>query len=406
VDDFADGIRALARAGANIIVDDVIYFEEPMFQDGAIAQAGAQAVSRGVAFFSSAGNDARDSYEAPFRDSGRRGLSGRMHDFDPGRGVDTLQSITATAGSTSLLSVQWDQPFFSVSGRAGSASDIDAYFVDADGVPIEICTDDPAQLVCQFPGVESNIGGDALELPALLNYSDSDLQVQLAIELYAGPKPGLLKYVWFDLDAGSFLPNEYDTASGTSYGHTNGPGIEAVGAAGFYNTAAFGQNKPECGAACLQNFSSAGGVPILFDKNGHRLPVPQVRLKPGVTGPDGGDTTFFYLDLSGPIPGTDEPNGYPNFFGTSASAPHVAAVGALMIEKRRRDGADNRHFTGPRDLSPDEMYGALRSTAQDIRLRAGITSGPFEIAHGRGYDFDSGFGFVDAVRALQAISGN
>ena len=146
---------------------------------------------------------------------------------------------------------------------------------------------------------------------------------------------------------------------------------------------------------------------ILFDKNGHRLPIPQLRLKPGVTGPDGGDTTFFYADLTTPIPGTDEPNGNPNFFGTSASAPHVAAVGALMIEKRHHDGASDHNRdggSGAGALSPDEMYWALRSTAGDIRFRAGITSGPFEIAHGRGYDFDSGFGFVDAPRALQAIS--
>lgn len=405
-DDFADGIRALARAGANILVDDIIYFAEPMFQDGAIAQAGAQAVSRGAAYFSSAGNDARQSYEAPFRDSGRRGLSGKQHDFDPGKHVDTLQSITATSGSVSLLSFQWDQPFFSVTGRTGSASDVDAYFLDSAGVPIEVCTDDPEQLICQFPGVEANIGGDALEIPVLLNFSDNDLDVQLVIELYDGPKPKLMKYVWFDLAGGLFLVNEFDTASGTAYGHTNGAGIEAVGAAGFYNTAAFGQNKPECGPACLQNFSSAGGVPILFDKKGRRLSYPEVRVKPGVTGPDGGDTTFFYADLTGPIPGTDEPNGNPNFFGTSASAPHVAAIGALMLDKRRRDVTDNRRYSGPRELSPDAMYGALRSTAQDIRLRAGIVSGPFEIAHGRGYDYDSGFGFVDAVGAIQAISGH
>jgi len=37
--DFAQGIQDLADDGADIIVDDIIYFAEPMFQDGIVAQA-------------------------------------------------------------------------------------------------------------------------------------------------------------------------------------------------------------------------------------------------------------------------------------------------------------------------------------------------------------------------------
>ncbi len=405
--DFAAGIGQLVKNHADIIVDDVIYFAEAMFLDGPIALAAEKAVSKGVAFFSSAGNDARQSYESRFRNSGFGGLSGQpLHDFDAGKGVDPLQSVTAQAGSITLLSFQWDQPFFSVSGGAGSASDVDAYFIDADGVPIEICTDDPEQVVCQIPGIDFNIGGDAIEIPILVNLSDTDLEAQLAIELFEGPAPKLMKYVYFDLGPGGvYVVNEFDTKSGTAYGHTNAANVEAVGAAAFYNTEEFGQNKPECRAACLENFSSAGGVPILFDKKGRRLPAPDIRLKPGVTGPDGGNTTFFFFDLDVPIPGTTEPDGFPNFFGTSASAPHVAGIGALMLDKRQRDIAAHKHFQGPRELSPETMYRALRLTAQDVRARAGITSGPFPIDDGRGFDFDSGFGFVDAVRAIQFISG-
>ena len=36
---FADNIRALANAGAKVIADDIIYFSEPMYQDGIIAKA-------------------------------------------------------------------------------------------------------------------------------------------------------------------------------------------------------------------------------------------------------------------------------------------------------------------------------------------------------------------------------
>jgi hypothetical protein len=52
--DFAVGILELARAGCDVIVDDIIVFEEPMFQDGIIAQAMDQMVALGIPFFSAA----------------------------------------------------------------------------------------------------------------------------------------------------------------------------------------------------------------------------------------------------------------------------------------------------------------------------------------------------------------
>jgi subtilisin family serine protease len=404
-EDFAAGIRALARAGAQVIVDDIIYFAEPMFEDGIIAQAVDDVVEGGAAYFSSAGNDGRASYAARFRLSSEVGLLGPKHDFDPGTAVDTLQQVVASPGSVALLSLQWDEPTLSANGKRGSASDIDAYFYDMAGNPIELCSPDPAQLVCQIPGFDLNVGGDAVELPILVNFGDSDLEAQLGVELFEGPAPNYLKYVWFDLDAGTFAVQEFDTASGTVYGHANAAGAEAVGAATWYQTEAWGSPfRPQCIPACLNSFSSAGGTPIFFDKNGNRLSLPQVRIKPGVTGPDGGNTSFFLFDLSFEVPGTAEPDGFPNFFGTSASAPHVAAVAALMLDLRARDIEASKRFLGPRKLSPDYIYWVMRLTADDIRLRNfGGEIGPQPI--GTFFDFDSGFGFVNAPRALAVIKG-
>jgi len=406
-EDFAAGIRALASAGSRVIVDDVIYFAEPMFEDGIIAQAVDDVHDAGVAYFSSAGNDARLSYESRYRLSADLGISGPRHDFAPGGAVDGLQAATASAGSATLLSVQWDQPSLSSNGRRGAPSDVDVWFYDVNGDPFDICTDDPAQLVCQIPGFDANIGGDAVETPIMVNFSDEDIEVQIGIELFEGPAPNYVKYVWFDLDAGVFTVDEYDTASGTLYGHANAAGAEAVGAAAWYQTEEWGSPlRPQCIPACLNSFSSAGGTPILFGANGRRLSLPVVRLKPGVTGPDGGNTSSFFFDLGFEIPGTSEPDGIPNFFGTSASAPHVAGVAALILDQRARDVAARKRFIGPRVLTPDLIYWAMRLTADDMKLRNfGGDIGPQRVDNANGFDFDTGFGFVDAQRALRATRG-
>ena len=45
--DFANGIQALVNAGAQVIADDVTYFDEPFFQDGLLATGGEQRERRG-----------------------------------------------------------------------------------------------------------------------------------------------------------------------------------------------------------------------------------------------------------------------------------------------------------------------------------------------------------------------
>jgi len=140
-EDFAAGILALANDGAKVIVDDVEYLDEPMFEDGVVAEAVDQAVARGVAYFSAAGNEGRQSYQAAFRSSGRKGLAGARHNFASGGAVSDLQHLVAPPGTVTLLSLQWDQPSFSSNGQRGSQSDVDAIFYNMDGTP-EVCLRD------------------------------------------------------------------------------------------------------------------------------------------------------------------------------------------------------------------------------------------------------------------------
>jgi len=350
--DFANGIIALANAGADVIVDDIFYWEEPMFQDGIIAQAIDQVVADGVAFFSAAGNDGRQSYESAFNPSGlfEPTAGGELHDFDPGASVDVFQSLTVPVNSGFTISFQWDSPFFSVSGGDGSLNDLDIFLFDSSGTNVLASS------------VTSNIGGDALEIFDFFNDGSFGTdQFNLAISNFAGPNAGLMKYILF----GNGTINEYDTASGTVFGHANAAGAEAVGAAFYQETPEFGQNPP-----LLEPFSSAGSTPILFDTAGNRLASPEIRLKPEIVAPHGTNTTFFF-------PGFDiEGDGFPNFFGTSAAAPHAAAVAALML-----DAAPG--------TSPAEIYDILERTALDM-------GDP-------GFDFDSGFGLIQADRAVASV---
>lgn len=368
---FANGIVALQQvAGADVIVDDIIYFAESMFQDGPIAQAAQFVADNGSAYFSSAGNGSFNSWETfeGFVGSGLTDPFGsELHDFDPGPGVDVFQEFVLLPGTTTL-SFQWDQPYATAGSTTGSASDMDIWLA-VNGTFL-------------FGAFAPNIGGDPVELLGI-NNPGGPAVVQIAISRFSGPAPSVMKYVQFGSDerfGGG--PIEYDTDSPTSFGHANAANVAGVGAAAFFNTAAF--NPGVCEPACVNSFSALGGVPILFDLEDN--PVTVVRERPNFVGPDGGNTTFFGGDLNFPVPGTDEPDGFPNFFGTSASAPHAAAAAALILE------------TNP-SLTPEEVYALLEETATDM-----VPVGNSNPGAGPGFDFRTGFGFINVDAAVDAAA--
>ncbi|MFD1874756.1 T9SS type A sorting domain-containing protein [Hymenobacter bucti] len=363
---FASGIVKLADAGCNIVVDDVAYFAEPMFQDGVIAQAVDQVTARNVSYFSAAANQARQSYQAGFKDSGQDYIVGtnnygRAHDFGNG---DITQSYRIPAGGTLRLSFQWADPFFSVSGGAGARTDLDI-LVLVGGVVQQ-----------SLSGLSGNIGGDPVEIISLT--ARTAVTVELVIVKYEGPTPQLMKYI--NYGSSTAVPTEYATNSSTVTGHSNATSAIAIAAAAWYNTPVFNTNITR---PVVEAFSSQGGTPVFITKEGVDTGYDdsKIRRKPVVTGPDGGNTTFFGSDTS------LDPDTYPNFFGTSAAAPHVAAVAALMQE-----------FAGTA-LTPTNIAEGLVYTAQDM-------DDPFTPGFDVGFDFRTGFGFVQADKAVLAVNGS
>lgn len=59
---FANNILNLASQGCDVIVDDVGYFAEPVFQDGIVAQAVDLVAAQGVMYLSSSGNSGSASF--------------------------------------------------------------------------------------------------------------------------------------------------------------------------------------------------------------------------------------------------------------------------------------------------------------------------------------------------------
>jgi subtilisin family serine protease len=360
---FAENIGKLAKAGAQVIADDVFYFEEPFFQNGPVAVAVDEAVKSGVAYFSAAGNDNLTdpegheiaSWETPkFRNAGScppevQSLSGfnagHCLDFDPGAGVDKTFGIKVEPESALTVDLQWDEPWF------GVETDLDAFLLNAGGQLIELEASD--NINSQQP----------TEILQWVNSSSSTQTVQLVLNRFVGTQPRLKLGL---LENGSGVAaTEYPKSTGedvvgpTIFGHSGSASAVSVGAMRFSSKAA-----PE-------KYSSRGPVRHDFGPvNGGEEPAapiaPEILSKPDVVATDCGLTTFFASFAKGA--------GW-RFCGTSAAAPHAAGVAALMFDEE--------------------------STAKPVEIRAALQSGASEVG-----EFGAcavGAGLIDATAAIEDL---
>ena len=366
--DFAQGIQDLTAKGCQVIADDVSYFDEPFFQDGIIAQSVDISKKKGVSYFSAAGNDGVNSYEYAYQPSDVEFLgpgAGTAQNFSAaGDPPVYAQPVYIPSGGSLVSSFQWDQSSFSASG-VGASSDLDIYLLDINGNIVAA-------------GATDNIAsGDPIETFGYFNDTESPTFF-IVILKYAGPDPEHLKYILFnDAQFYATSPAIPGVLSGTCFGHAKAAGAIAVGATYFQQTPAYGTDP-----AVIEYYSSYGGIPTYFDISGNRI-APVVRRKPDITAPDGVNTSFF--NPFGYPDGAFDGDPYPNFFGTSAAAPHAAGVAALMIEAQKLN-----------TITPDQIRGVMSSNTSDM-------DDPLTDGFDKGYDVASGYGLIEADKAVGAV---
>ena len=342
--DFADGIRELKAAGCNIITDDITYITEPFLKDGVVASAVGEVTAGGTTYITAAGNFAKKSFDAVFTPMNAPGsLGGKAHDLGSG---NPFMDVTLVPGQQYTIVLQWLDSIYSLGETAsnGTRNDLDIYLTpNTDGTAL-------------FGFNRNNLNGDPIEfLPFIYSGpASTHLLVVNNTPNDAGNPPPRFKIVVFQ---GDITFNNYSGGS-TIIGQSNADSAITVGAARFDRK------------STLEAFSSIGGTVV---KN-------MVRNKPDLVAPDGVNTTVNM--------GIDQPNDpdteYSNFFGTSAAAPHVAGVAALLMEGKKK-------FLNQPTVSPYEIKSLLKSTATPI----GTSSG---------YNFASGAGFINADAAMRSFA--
>ena len=324
---------AFEGEGADVIVDDLGYYFEPFFEDGIVAQAAADAVASGVVFVSAAGNHAREHYEGDFVDAGDG-----FHAFDGSTDIAMRLNFFFL---TSMI-LQWNDQF------GASNNDYDLYVCRAGIRPTFFNLENG---LCYGSTDPQNGDDDPLEVVSLFGAGEVDVYIK---KFRTTDQNRRLELFFF----GS-VPREYSVKEGGIVHHVAVPGVLAVGAV----------NEDDPGNDDLESFSDQGPSRIYY-------PTVETRLKPDVVASDGVSVTG-----SG---------GFSNhFLGTSAAAPHVAGIAALLVEAQR--------LANP-SMTKKEVADTVTQQIRDTAIDLGDP----------GHDNKFGHGRADAlagVKSLDQLSG-
>lgn len=338
---FAQNILNLRNIlGCHVLVDDFVYFAEPAFQDGIIAQAVNAVVTSGALYFSSAGNEGNSNdgtsgiWEGDFEPGTAVQGVGILHNFLSGVNVNTITF------PTNAITLQWSDPWGS------AANDYDLYLLNPS----------LTQIVALSNATQNGTGNPFEQIDVEFN--------PVGYGLVIAKSGGANRFLRLNTHRGRLAI----ATAGQTWGHSAAVGALSIAAV---NVANAGGGVFVGGAANpVETFSSDGPRQIFFNANGSPI-------TPGNLSSTGG-TVRQKPDLAAADRVATATPGFNPFAGTSAAAPHAAAIGGLVL---------SAHPT----FTPAQVRQALTVAALDIESP--------------GWDRDAGFGITNAFVAINAFAG-
>jgi len=343
---FAANIEALCEAGADVIVDDITWLFESAFQDDVVSKGVNAAVEAGCFVFSAAGNEGNLNdgtsgvWEGDFTAGDELQVEeesrGDMHEFADGVSANRI----TRAGLSYLL--KWADPL------DASTNDYDLYLLD----------DELTTVVRASTNVQDG-AQDPLE--GFGSAGDADVGHHLVVVRAHGEG----RYIRLNAFRGGL---EHVTA-GETFGHSAAE--NAIGVAAVAARSAGGDDGVFDGSESVQTYSSDGPRQMFFQPDG-------TPITPGDFSSTGGEI-LDKPDIAAADEVSTSTRGFAVFSGTSAAAPHAAAIAALMVDAA---GGRNR-------IDLTELREALTEAALDIEAP--------------GDDRDSGAGIPLAPAAVSAV---
>lgn len=323
--DLADAINLLVRNGAKVIVDDISVFADRVYQEGGpVAKAIDGAAAQGVTFVTSAANVGANYYEHALSlgQTTLPGIDGAVWAYDFGQGTRQFfekLSFTRNGSGNVGLTLGWTQPGESPAYQLRMAvltRNADGTYAKTADVPYAQAQGNSATLNIGIGG--SKGGGTyyvAVYAKAPVTLADQSFKL----------------IVHHEGNTAVFSDPNANQGSGAIYGHALDPNEITAGAVDYANA----KGTPPKNETFSASGPTAGSSHYLLNADGSALDATPI-AKPDVSGVDG-----VHNDVSG----VDAP-----FYGTSAAAPTVAGVAALMLQANP-------------DLSPAEVKAMLKQSA-------------------------------------------